>query len=203
VNHAETAALQTLRWAAVGGAAALPLLAVPRQDDPLTLVTLHLGILVAFGAALAYRLAPLVSDSWFTEWTSTMRRRAFAGVWIIVLATGAVGLVTIATSAALRYDPSLQFLQLLSALDIAWAAVAITVGLRRWKGKRAAIAAVTVLGVVCVWSIWRYLDVVGFGPNGSWIVDGGRLMTLVIPYDMAAAAVAVTLFVFGVRSDSS
>ena len=51
----------------------------------------------------------------------------------------------------------------------------------------------------CVWSIWNYLDAVGFGSDGEWIVSGSDLMTLVIPYDMAAAVVAVILFLLGVR----
>jgi len=113
--------------------------------------------------------------------------------------TGAVGLVTLATSAALRYDASLQFLQMLSALDIAWAAAALTLGLLRRFGPGLATAGAAVLGVVCVWAIWRYLDVVGFGPDGEWIVSASDLNRLVLPYDMGAAVLALTAFSLGLR----
>ena len=126
-------------------------------------------------------------------------RTGLAGVWIIVLVTGSVGIVTLATSAALRYDPSLQFLQALSALDIAWAAAALVVGLRWWNGRRAAITGAMMMGVVCVWSIWHYLSVVGFGPSGEWVVDASRMATLILPYDVMAALAAVTVFFVGLR----
>ncbi len=97
----------------------------------------------------------------------------------------------------MRFDASMQFLQLLSALDIGWAATALVLGARRRFNPTAAAVLVLILGVVCVWAIWRYLDIVGFGPGGSWIVSGSDLMTYVIPYDMGAAAVAVALLVIG------
>jgi hypothetical protein len=191
---AERAALRTMVWAGSGCLMALPLLAVPQPDDPLLLVTLHLSALVLFGLGLVFALAPLGDESWFGG------NRWLTGVWTVVMVTGAVGIVTLATSAALRYDPSLQFLQSLSALDIAWAAAALVLGLRWWRGRSAAIAGAFVLGVVCVWSIWRYLDVVGFGAGGEWVVDGSRIISLVLPFDMAAAAMAVTALVLGVRA---
>ena len=49
------------------------------------------------------------------------------------------------------------------------------------------------LGVFCVFSIWRYLDIVGFTESGGWKVSGPDLMQYVIPFDMAAAVVAVVL----------
>ena len=45
----------------------------------------------------------------------------------------------------------------------------------------------------CVFSIWRYLDIVGFTATGGWKVSGADLMRYVIPFDMAAAVVAVLL----------
>ncbi len=104
--------------------ASILLLAVPSPEDPFWLFIVHLSALVAFGVVLAVRLVPLArSDEWFgaTAWPPTRRSLAGAATLVIVV-TGAVALLTLASSAALRLQPSLQFLQLLSALDIAWAA---------------------------------------------------------------------------------
>ena len=171
MTPAERVAVRTMVWAGSGCLMALPLLAVPHQEDPLLLMTLHLAAVVLFGIGLVLALAPLGDEVWFDG------SRWLTGVWMVVLVTGAVGIVTLATSAALRYDPSLQFLQSLSALDIAWAAAALVLGLRWWRGRSAAMAGAFVLGVVCVWSIWRYLDVVGFGAGGEWVVDGNETDT--------------------------
>jgi hypothetical protein len=197
---AETAAVRAVVWMMAGSAAGLPLLVVPKPDDPLVMVTIHLSVLVAFSVALAFHLAPLLDGEWFSG-TSLGRagRVGAAGVLLVVLVTGATGLVALATSAALRFDVSLQFLQLISALDIAWAATALVIGVRRLAGVRVAAAGALVLGIVCVWAIWHYLDVVGFTGAGGWIVDAREMQRLVLPYDMGAAAVAVFFFVVGVR----
>ena len=63
----------------------------------------------------------------------------------------------------------------------------------------AAVVSGTVIGVACVVSIWNYLRVVGFSSDGGWLVDGAQLMKLVIPFDMAAAVVAVTVLFLGIR----
>jgi hypothetical protein len=118
-------------------------------------------------------------------------------VSLVVVVTGLIGLVTLATSAALRLEPSLQFLQLLSALDIAWAGAAVMIGAYRLWGRGAALVGGGVLGVFCVWSIWNYLHIVGFTDAGGWLVEGGQVMRLVLPFDMMAAGVAVTLLVVG------
>ena len=58
----------------------------------------------------------------------------------IVIVTGVTALVTLATTAALRFEPSLQFLQLLSALDIAWVVAGTTLAVRSLWGRLPAIA---------------------------------------------------------------
>jgi hypothetical protein len=119
-------------------------------------------------------------------------------VSLVVVVTGVVGLVTLASSAALRYQPSLQFLQLLSALDIAWVVAAVIIGIRLGWG-RAGLVAGGVVGAFCVWSIWNYLRVVGLAPDGGWELRGDELMRLVLPFDMAAAVVAIGLVGEGLR----
>lgn len=200
----EAAALAAAPWLLGGLAAALPLLLVPSSWDRLTVFVLQLGAVVTLGLGAALRLAPLAGADWFLgrRW-STFWRLTASGVSVVLLVTGVVGLVTLASSAALRYPPSLQFLQLLSALDIAWAGAALIVGSSRAWGRGAAAVAGGVLGVFCVWSIWNYLQTVGFAPDGGWAVDGGELMRLVIPFDMSAAVVAVVVFVLGTRGAAS
>jgi len=195
----ERALLWTIPWLIGGLVAALPLLLVDTSANLFAWFIVQLSALVFFGLALTIRLMPLADEHWFEAagWSTRVRLVA-SGVSIVVLATGTVGLVTLATSAALRYDPSIQFLQLLSALDIAWAGAALVIGANRAWGRTAAIASGGVLGVFCVWSIWNYLNTVGFGPDGSWIVSGSDMMRLVIPFDMAAAVVAVSVFAYGV-----
>lgn len=196
MHPVEPALIRTVFWLVPALIGSLGLLAVPRPDDPFVLVILHLSAVVLFGVALAVALTDYVEQDWFagTAWAPGKRRLAGAAV-LVALDTGAVALVTLASSAALRFDPSLQFLQLLSALDIAWAGAAITIGAYLlWRGSRAAAwAGGLLLAVFCVFSIWRYLDIVGFTATGGWKVSGADLMRYVIPFDMAAAVVAVLL----------
>ena len=198
----ERALRQTVLWLAPALAACLALLAVPQPTNPLGLVIAQLAAVVAFGIALAVsvsRLAP--DDEWFagSGWSATTRRLAGAST-LVALTTGAVGLLTLASSAALRLEPSLQFLQLLSALDIAWAGAAVVVGASLKWGAGAAWAGGGLLGVLCVLTLWRYLDNVGFTPEGGWLVSGSDLFRYVIPFDMAAAVVAVVVLVAGAQS---
>lgn len=177
------------------------LLVIPQPADPLPLFSLHLSLLVGLGLVVTLRIAPLGDGAWFEgfEGWSSRRRTFLSAVVLVVIPTGLVALVCLPSVAALRLDPSLQFLQVLSALDITWAGAAIVVAVRWLRGRGAAVAAGVALGVICVWSVWNYLRVVGFTPDGGWLVDGGRMMQLVLPFDMAAAAVAVTLLVVAVR----
>lgn len=190
----ERALVVTVRWLVPGLVASVLLLAVPRPDDPLVTSMAHLSVVVLFGIVLAVHLAGLVDlDGWFPRWRLA-RRRLAAAATLVALDTGAVALLTLASSAALRYQPSLQFLQLLSALDIAWAGAAISIGAYlKWGTRTAAWIGGLILGVFCLFSIWRYLDVVGFAADGGWQVSGSDLMTYVIPFDMVAAVVAVVM----------
>jgi len=188
-----------LRWVVVGALLGLPLFAISVAGHEAGWSTAHLGALVAFEVGLALTLAPLADrEGWF-ESLQLFAGSIAAAASVVALVTGAAALVTLATSAALRFDPSLQFLQLLSALDIAWVVAASAIGARRLWGPAAGAGAAAVIAVFCVWSIWRYLDVVGVGADGEWLVDGGELMRLVLPNDMAAAAVAVAILVTGTR----
>jgi hypothetical protein len=184
-----------------GGLVVTPiLLLVPVGKDTFLVSVAHLSLLVALGIALAAALAPLVDEEWFTglSWGPAGRRLA-GGIALVVIATGVVGLVTLASSAALRLQPSLQFLQLLSALDIAWAAGAVVVGGQRLWSRRTMVGAGLLVGVACVFSIWNYLRVVGFAADGGWLLDGGELMRLVLPFDMVAAIVAGSVLFLGTR----
>jgi hypothetical protein len=194
----ERALVRTVLWLIGGLLASLPLLLIDIGDDPTVAFLIHLGGLVAFGLALTLALLPMSGADWFagSGW-GVMARMIGSGVGIVVLTTGVVGLVTLASSAALGYDPSTQFLQLLSALDIAWVTAAVVIGAERAWSKTAGIIGGIVMGLVCVWSIWYYLDAVPFGSTGEWVVSGADLSTRVIPFDTAAAIIAVGLFAFG------
>ena len=197
----ERALVVSLRWLVAGLVLSPLLLTVPipsAEGTRLLLVTVHLGLLVAFGVALVVRLAPFAEGGWFAA-ASPRAARWGATSALVALDTGAVALLTLATSAALRYQPSLQFLQLLSALDIAWAGAALYLGVRMYGRRRTAVVVTAVLGVVCVWSIWNYLRVVGFAQDGGWLLDGRQLSRLVLPYDTMAAVAAVVTVALGVR----
>jgi hypothetical protein len=194
----ERTVMVTTPFLAVGLLAALPLLLVSWSAPPFTIVIVHLTGLVLLGLVASLRLAPFAGGDWFLgqNWSSYWRWIA-SGVSVVFLVTGMVGLVTLASSAALRYPPSLQFLQLLSALDIAWAGAALVVGVYRAWRLPAAVVAGSVLALICIWSIWWYLDAVGFGPNGEWVVDASVLMRRVLPFDIAAAVMAVGALLYG------
>ena len=191
-------------YLAGGVVAALPLLAVPSSTDRVSVLLIHLAGLVAFGLVLTTRVFPLVGDDWFPgrPWSEAMRRTAGV-VSLIVIVTGTVGLVTLASSAALRFQPSLQFLQLLSALDIAWVVAALMIGLRLRGAGTGAVVAGVLMAVACVGSIWNYLRVVGLAPDGGWFLDGEQLMRLVLPADTIAALVAVVVLIGGLRARRS
>jgi hypothetical protein len=197
----ERALLSTVPWLVGGLLLSVPLLVVDVGGDPLVAFTVQLIVLVGFALVLANVLVRFGTAEWFGGVSWNIGARLIAGgIGLVVLVTGTIGLVTLASSAALRYDPSTQFLQLISALDIAWVGVAITIGAYRAWGRGWAVFGGAAIGVVCVWSIWNYLSHVGFGPNGEWIVSAPDLMRFVLPYDTVAAIVSVSVFLLGVRA---
>lgn len=160
----------------------------------------QLVLLVIFGLVLADRLLPSTDAPWFANRGLSPQRQLMAtGLGAIIIVTGAVGLVTLASSAALRFQPSTQFLQLLSALDIAWAASTVMVALYWLRGRWAALVGGVLVGLLCIGTIFRYLDAVRFTSPGRWRLDGGKLWTYVIPYDLAVAVIAIGLFVYAAR----
>ncbi len=201
-NAMERAVLAAVPFLLAGLVLSLPLLLV-RGPTSVAVIVIHLVGLVLLGLLAALRLTPLARADWFLgrDW-STLWRLVASGASVVFLVTGMVGLVTLASSAALGYPPSMQFLQLLSALDIAWAATALVVGLWRGWGRGLAVGGGLILGAVCIWAIWRYLSVVGLGPGGEWLVDGEALFRHVLPYDTLAAIAAVAAFLFGTRRDA-
>lgn len=193
-NPLEEAAFAAFPWLLAGLLASLPLLLVPATSDTRWILLAHLTALVAFSFALAVHLAPRSDRSWFGErdWSPT-RRSLVTAASLIVIVTGATALVTLASSAALRYQPSLQFLQLLSALDIAWVVAGTYLATRRLWGSFVALGAGIMMSIICIGSIGLYLREVGLDANDGWLVDGERMLQLVIPFDVAAAVITIGL----------
>lgn len=200
----EDAALMALPWLLGGLAVALPLLLLSPADDRRWEVMIHLSVLVVFLFALTWRLRRSGDHPWFDDrdWSDARRRLATA-VALIVIVTGVTALVTIASSAALRYQPSLQFLQLLSALDIAWVVAGTTLAARYLWGDVAGFAAGFMMSVVCVLSIGLYLADVGLAADQGWLVDGDKMVTLVLPFDVAAAVITIGLTILASRVGSA
>ena len=202
MSPVEKALARSLKWLTAGLLVSLLLVVLPdiETDRLLLVVTLHLGVVVAFGLGVGWDLGRFTDGPWFTGMGGSWFWRRFGAMAsIIALTTGVVALVTLASSAALGYQPSLQFLQLLSALDIAWATTGLMLGVRLRTGDRWALVAGLILAVICVWSIWRYLDVVGFAADGGWLVSGPDLWRYVLPFDMAAAVMAIGALILGLR----
>jgi len=197
----ERALLRVVPFLIVGLMVSLPLLVVTPGDTPRGWFIVELAVVVVIGHLMTISMLGIGDEPWFAgaRWSATVRSIA-SGVVLVVFITGTIGLITLAASAALRLHPSLQFLQLLSALDIAWAGAALTFGVYRAFSRGWAIAAGALLGAICVWSIWNYLANVGFGPSGSWIVSAGDLFRYVLPFDVMAAVAGVGMFLYGVRS---
>jgi hypothetical protein len=201
MHPVEPTAAIGLRWLAAGlvvsGLSAL--LRGPIADHVTSAFLIHLGALTAMSVVMAAHLGPHADRTWFSRITSPSISSFSSAAAVTIAVTGVTGLVTLASSAALAYAPSGQFLQLLSALDIAWVVAAFSIGMRWLFGPRLGIGAGLMMGVVCVWSIWRYIDRVGLGDDGGWIVSGDALLRYVIPFDVMAAVLAVGAVALGSR----
>ena len=104
------------------------LLPAPGPDNGLLLYNLaHLTLLQVATFLFAMEMASLTHEPWFTH---TRRPWLASTASLVAAVVGFSALLTLATSAAARYDPSLQFLQLLSSLDIAWVVAALFIGAR-------------------------------------------------------------------------
>jgi len=179
-----------LQWGIPLSVLALVFEAPDPEAGLLTYNMVHLIVLQVAALLLAAELAPLLNRPWFP---AVSRHWLASAASLIAIITGFAALLTLATSAAARYEPSLQFLQLLSSLDIAWVTAALFYGAWKLWGRLTAWVLGSLIIVACVASIAVYLNVVGFTESGGWLVDGTRMMTIVIPADMVAAVVALSV----------
>ena len=199
----EAALLRAFPWLVAALVLSAALLVLPPAGDRRWDLLVHLTALVAFSFALTFALASYGDAPWFDGrgWP-VARRRFVTAVTLIVIVTGVTGLVTMASAAAMQYQPSLQFLQLLSALDIAWVVAGTTLALRSLWGNVAAAAGGTMMSIVCVLSIALYLTEVGLAPDQGWQVDGAEMLRLVLPFDVGAALITIGLTVLASRHTS-
>jgi len=179
-----------LQWTIPLVATALVFPAPDAGQGLLAYTLAHLTLVQVATFLLVLELAPMTRTPWFVH---VKRPWLASAVSVVAVAVGFSALITLATSAAARYDVSLQFLQLLSSLDIAWVVAALYLGsLRLWSRTTATVAGALLL-IACVVSIAVYLVVVGFTPGGGWLVDGSRMLTIVIPSDVMAAIISLTV----------
>lgn len=162
----------------------------PQGDGLFSYVLIHLTVLQIATFVFAVEMAPLTDDPWFRQF-----KRAWlaSSASLVAAAVGFSALLTLATSAAARYDVSLQFLQLLSSLDIAWVVATLFLGSRKLWGQPVALVLASILIGACVLSIAIYLDTVGFTSDGGWLIDGTQMMRIVIPSDTVAAIVSLSV----------
>lgn len=190
----ETALATTLKrllqWGVPMAILALILKSPGPDEGLLAYSVIHLLLIEIAVLVLISELAPLLDTPWFPE---SRRSWLASGVSLVALVTGFAALLMLATAAAGRYDPSMQFLQLLSAMDIAWVTAALFFGARKLWGTGWAWLLGALIVLACVASIAAYLNAVGFSTSGGWIVDSQKMMTIVIPADMAAAIVAIAV----------
>jgi hypothetical protein len=206
VAPVEVTLLRSLPWLAVGFAFALLVRFTRGRLMPalrITIFTVHLSAMLALVLTAALVLVPLTSSEWFqNSGLSEVGRLMASGAFLTLLLTAGIAAVSIASSAALAYRPSLSYLQLLAAADAGMATAGTTVGMAWAFGPAVAALGGASVAAVCVWSIWRYLDVVGFEANGGWKVDKPALWRYVYPYDIAALIVVVAAIAYGAWSRS-
>ena len=199
-NTLEGTVVAVFPWLVGGLIVAAPLLLVPASDDRRWDLLIHLSVLVIFALGLIWRLSTIDTSAWFSDrgWSDS-RRFLVAATALIVVVTGVTALVTLASSAALRFEPSLQFLQLLSALDIAWVVAGTSFGMLALAGRLVSRIAGLAMAIICVMSIALYLAEVGLTADQGWLLDGEQLMRLVLPFDVAAALITIGLLVVAAR----
>ncbi len=200
--YLEIALITTVRRLLPSAALAIPLLAVPR-GNLLVSITIQLSILTILMYALADKLVPMTSEPWFGGSASIRAKRFGTAAAASALVTGFGALVGLATAAALRFQPSLQFLALISALDIAWVVTATMVGTFWLAGRRASRIAGAIVGAACVFAFWRYLYNVGFTETGGWLLTASDLNRYVLPFDVAAAVIAIGVVLVAIRKGST
>ena len=197
----EVTLLRSLPWLFGGLLAALlallgrkPLTAGPR----IIVFTVHLSAMLGLVLVASLTLAPLTSAAWFQgSGLSEVSRQIASGVFATLLLTTGIAIVSIASSAALGYPPSLSYLQLLSAADAGMATAGVAIGLSWMAGPVVTSIGALLMAAVCVWSIWCYLDKVGFTDEGGWLVDRQALWRYVYPFDLAALALVIVALTMG------
>jgi len=177
---------------------AMFLVPAPGPDGSLLFYSLaHLMVLQIATFGFAIEITALTDEPWFTD----TKRAWLASVASLVAAVvGFSALLTLATSAAARYDVSLQFLQLLSSLDIAWVVAALYIGARKLWSRNLGLLLGSVILAACVGSIALYLQTVGFTESGGWLIDGDALFRIVIPADTVAALLSLTILFAAFKS---
>ena len=186
-----------LIWGVPLSALALVFEAPGPSDGLLTYNLVHLTILQLATAWFAFELASLTDRPWFNG----LKRQWLASTASLIAAVvGFSALLTLATSAAARYDPSLQFLQLLSSMDIAWVVAGIYLGSRKLWGRPVDLILGSIILAACVGSIALYLQTVGFSVDGGWLVDGSAMSRIVLPADTVAALLALGILLGAQRT---
>jgi hypothetical protein len=150
---------------------------------------------VTFG--LVVELTSLTDQPWFNHLKKAWLASTASLVAVVV---GFSALLTLATSAAAQYETSLQFLQLLSSLDIAWVVAALYIGARKLWGRGIALVLGSMILLACVASIALYLQTVGFTESGGWLVDVNAMFRIVISSDTIAALLSLTILFAAARS---
>lgn len=185
-----------LMWAVPLTALGLLYPAPPPSDGLYGYVIVQLAIIQVATFLYAMEVGDLLDAPWFAG-----KRRAWLASTASLVASvvGFSALLTLSVSAAARYDVSLQFLQLLSSLDIAWVVSGLYLAGRVLWSRTIAATAATVLLIACVTSIAVYLSVVSFTDGGGWLVDGREMMRIVIPSDVMAAIITLSSLLIASR----
>ena len=189
-----------LMWGVPLSVLALIFEAPEPNDGLLTYNLVHLTVLQVATALFAMEMASLTDHPWFEG----MKRRWLASTASLIAAVvGFSALLTLATSAAARYDPSLQFLQLLSSMDIAWVVAGIYLGSRKLWGRPIDLILGLIILAACVGSIALYLQTVGFSVDGGCLMDGSAMSRIVLPADTVAALLALVILLGAQRTEQA